>query len=167
MDPEKVDSIEGETELEKCQYCHAFYDDGTFAGIPRLETCMECHDDPDSPLGESPEEEKFMAAYVADEKELVHLKNPQCAGQFPVKWDEHTLPECYLGNQWIKPDRAPDIRGSGHRKLQVDYITVFHQQAFWEAEDEEKWQQILDEHYELVIITSRELAALYRRKQKD
>lgn len=79
MDPEKVDSIEGETELEKCQYCHAFYDDGTFAGIPRLEMCMECHDDPDSPLGESPEEEKFMAAYVADEKEipwLIYSKQP-------------------------------------------------------------------------------------------
>ncbi len=107
---------------------------------------------------------RHFQLYVADEKDLVHLKNPQCAGQFPVKWNENSLPECYAGPQWVKPDRAPDIRGSGHRKLQVDYITVFYQKAFWEAEDEQKWQQILREHYELVMITSRQLGALYRRK---
>ena len=108
---------------------------------------------------------RHFQLYVADEKELVHLKNPQCAGQFPVKWNEHTLPECYLGDQWIKPDRAPDIRGSGHRKLQVDYITVFNQKLFWEAEHEDKWQQILGEHYELVMITSGKQGALYKRRQ--
>lgn len=108
---------------------------------------------------------RHFQLYVADEKELVHLMNPQCAGQFPVKWNEHTLPECYLGDTWIKPDRAPDIRGLGHRKLQVEYITVFNQKAFWEAENRQRWQQILQEHYELVMITSREQGALYKRKQ--
>jgi len=107
---------------------------------------------------------RHFQLYVADAKELVHLKNPQCAGQFPVKWNEHSLPECYLGDQWIKPDRAPDVRGLGHRKLQVDYITVFYQDAFWESEKEELWQQILRDHYELVLTTSRDLAALYRKK---
>jgi len=107
---------------------------------------------------------RHFQLYVADEKELVHLKNPQCAGQFPVKWNEHALPECYMGDRWIKPDRAPDIRGSGHRKLQVDYITVFYQKAFWESENRQRWQQILREHYELVMITSREQGALYKRK---
>jgi hypothetical protein len=107
---------------------------------------------------------RHFQLYVADEKELVHLMNPQCAGQFPVKWNEHTLPECYLGDQWIKPNRAPDIRGSGHRKLQVEYITVFYQEAFWESENRQRWQQIIQEHYELVMITSRELWALYKRK---
>jgi hypothetical protein len=109
---------------------------------------------------------RHFQLYVADEKELVHLKNPQCAGQFPVKWNERSLPECYLGDQWVKPDRAPDIRGEGHRKLQVDYITVYSQLLFWEAEDEEKWQQILEEYYELVMITSGKLGALYQRKQQ-
>ncbi len=81
MDAEKVDGIEGETELEKCEYCHGFYDDGTFKGIPKLENCLECHEDPDSPLGESPEEERFLKAYVADEKEvpwLVYSRQPDC-----------------------------------------------------------------------------------------
>jgi len=81
LDPEKVDGIEGETELEKCLYCHSFRDDGTFAGIPRLEMCTECHDDPESPLGESSEEVKFLNGYVESEKEIPWLsysRQPDC-----------------------------------------------------------------------------------------
>ncbi|MBL7175563.1 MAG: cytochrome c3 family protein [Desulfobacteraceae bacterium] len=81
LDPEKVDGLEGETELEKCLYCHSFRDDGTFAGIPRLETCTECHDDPESPLGESSEEVKFLNGYVESEKEIPWLsysRQPDC-----------------------------------------------------------------------------------------
>jgi len=81
MDPDMVDGIEGDTDLEKCLFCHLFRDDGTFAGIPRLEKCMECHDDPESPLGESPDEEKFLKEYVADEKEIpwfVYSRQPDC-----------------------------------------------------------------------------------------
>ena len=79
LDPEVVDTIEGDTEQERCLYCHAFLDDGTFAGIPRIDSCMECHDDPDNPLGETPAEEKLMKEYVADEKEipwLVYSRQP-------------------------------------------------------------------------------------------
>ena len=81
LDPEKVDGIEGETEAEKCEYCHAFREDGTFAGIPRLEKCMECHDDPESPVGETPAEKEFMTKYVAEEKEipwLIYSRQPDC-----------------------------------------------------------------------------------------
>jgi hypothetical protein len=81
MNPEKVDGIEGDTDLEKCLFCHAFRDDGTFAGIPRIEKCMECHDDPETPLGEDPEEKKFLAQYVAEEKEIPWLsysRQPDC-----------------------------------------------------------------------------------------
>jgi hypothetical protein len=73
--------IEGETELERCLYCHGFRDDGTFAGIPKLESCMMCHDDPDLPMGEEPEEVRFLKEYVAEEKEvpwLVYSRQPDC-----------------------------------------------------------------------------------------
>ncbi|MBN1277399.1 MAG: cytochrome c3 family protein [Deltaproteobacteria bacterium] len=81
LDPERVFGIEGETDMERCQYCHGFYDDGTFMGIPRLDKCMECHDDPEGPLGESPREEEFLQNYVAGENEipwLVYSKQPDC-----------------------------------------------------------------------------------------
>jgi len=75
------DIVEGDTELERCLHCHGFRDDGTFAGIPKLESCMECHDDPESPLGEDPEEVRFLTEYVAPEKEipwLSYYRQPDC-----------------------------------------------------------------------------------------
>jgi len=81
LNPDKVDGIEGDTKEEKCFHCHTFREDGTFAGIPKLEKCVECHDDPESPLGETPEEKDFMTRYVAAEKEvpwLVYSKQPDC-----------------------------------------------------------------------------------------
>lgn len=73
--------IEGDTEAEMCQYCHEFREDGTFTGIPELARCMECHDDPESSLGETEEENKFLTEYVANEKEipwLVYSRQPDC-----------------------------------------------------------------------------------------
>jgi len=81
MDPDIVDGIDGDTDLEKCLACHAFRDNGTFVGIPKLERCIECHDDPESPWGESPEEELFLKEYVAYEKEvpwLSYFRQPDC-----------------------------------------------------------------------------------------
>ncbi|MFZ7111335.1 MAG: menaquinone reductase multiheme cytochrome c subunit QrcA [Desulfatiglandales bacterium] len=73
--------IEGETEVERCIYCHEFRDDGTFSGIPTLAKCMECHDDPNSPLGEEPEEERFLKQYVAGKEEIpwsIYYRQPDC-----------------------------------------------------------------------------------------
>jgi hypothetical protein len=41
-----------------CEECHAFRDDGTFAGIPSLEKCSDCHEE--EPLGSTPEEKIFV-----------------------------------------------------------------------------------------------------------
>jgi hypothetical protein len=81
LDSDIVDGIEGDTKTEKCLYCHTFRDDGTFAGIPKLESCTDCHDDPDSPLGETPAEERFLADYVAQDKEvpwMAYSRQPDC-----------------------------------------------------------------------------------------
>jgi hypothetical protein len=81
LDPEKVDGLEGDTETERCQYCHEFRLDGTFVGMPRLGKCTECHDDPESPLGETPEEREFLAKYVSKKKEipwLSYYRQPDC-----------------------------------------------------------------------------------------
>lgn len=80
-DPDIVDIIEGDTDAERCSFCHAFRDDGSFTGIPKLETCMQCHDDPESPLGETPEEIEFLEEYVADLKEVSwyrYYEQPDC-----------------------------------------------------------------------------------------
>ncbi|HDZ91146.1 MAG TPA: hypothetical protein ENH37_10805, partial [Deltaproteobacteria bacterium] len=81
MDPDIAEGIEGNTELERCLYCHAFRKDGTFTGIPRLQDCAECHDDAEFPLGESAEEEEFLKEYLAKGKEIPWLsysRQPDC-----------------------------------------------------------------------------------------
>ena len=80
LDPD-VSGIDGETDTEKCLYCHEFRDEGTFAGIPRLFKCLECHEDPEFPLGETPEEKDFLKRYVAEKKEipwLSYYRQPDC-----------------------------------------------------------------------------------------
>jgi len=73
--------LEGETDTESCLNCHEFREDGTFVGIPKLAKCMECHEDAESPLGETDEEVAFLNNYVAEEKEIPwfsYSKQPDC-----------------------------------------------------------------------------------------
>ena len=61
-----------------CESCHYFREDGSFSGLPDLESCMECHEDV---IGASEEEEKFVAEYVVPEREvpwLVYSRQPDC-----------------------------------------------------------------------------------------
>jgi hypothetical protein len=65
-------------EMGECEGCHFYRDDGTFNGVPKLENCLECHEEQ---LGEHPEEAKLMAEFVEPEKEipwLVYSRQPQC-----------------------------------------------------------------------------------------
>ncbi len=73
--------IEGETEKEVCMYCHYFREDGSFVGIPGMDTCTMCHDDPEFPYGDTEDEKIFLEQYVAEGKEvpwLVYSKQPEC-----------------------------------------------------------------------------------------
>ncbi len=54
-----------------CEECHFFREDGSYAGIPKLEKCMECHEEIQ---GENPEEKKFVENYVQKDKEVPWLK---------------------------------------------------------------------------------------------
>ncbi len=61
---------------EACESCHFFREDGSFSGVPKLEQCIECHEEVQ---GEDPEEEKFVNEYVLKEKEvpwLVYSRQP-------------------------------------------------------------------------------------------
>jgi hypothetical protein len=69
--------------MGECEGCHFFRGDGTFAGIPSLASCLECHEEQ---LGEHPEEAKLVKQYVEPQyvepgKEipwLVYSRQPQC-----------------------------------------------------------------------------------------
>ena len=50
-----------------CADCHAFRADGSFAGVPRLETCAACHAEP---AGKTPEEKAFVEGFVKPGREV-------------------------------------------------------------------------------------------------
>ncbi|MGD9157626.1 MAG: cytochrome c3 family protein [Desulfobacteraceae bacterium] len=87
MNPDIVNKIKGsnitmgDTDAEKCHYCHSFRDDGSFTGIPKIDVCEKCHVASESPLGETPDEELFMNEYVRKGKEvpwLSYSRQPDC-----------------------------------------------------------------------------------------
>lgn len=52
----------------KCEDCHPFRDDGTFAGIPKLENCGGCHS---AAMGTTVAEKRFIEQYVTPNREPV------------------------------------------------------------------------------------------------
>ena len=51
----------GEKGGMSCEDCHSFREDGTFAGVPKLESCAACHS---APMGETQAEKDFIARFV-------------------------------------------------------------------------------------------------------
>ncbi len=63
---------------EGCESCHFFREDGTYAGVPKLEQCIGCHEEVQ---GESPDEATFVEEYVAKGREvpwLIYSQQPDC-----------------------------------------------------------------------------------------
>ena len=61
---------------EECESCHFFRADGSFSGIPRLDSCIECHEEVQ---GEDKEEINFVEQYVEKGREvpwLVYARQP-------------------------------------------------------------------------------------------
>jgi len=56
----------------KCEDCHAFRDDGTYAGIPTLDKCAGCHA---APMGDTAAEKNFIEHYVTPNREPEWLPN--------------------------------------------------------------------------------------------
>lgn len=50
----------------ECTSCHQYVRERTFAGSPRIEVCLECHEEP---ITESPEEAKIQQ-YAKEKKEI-------------------------------------------------------------------------------------------------
>ncbi|MFP4072286.1 MAG: menaquinone reductase multiheme cytochrome c subunit QrcA [Desulfovibrionales bacterium] len=51
-----------------CDSCHYYREDGSFAGMPTTESCMDCHFDVMDP--DNPNDVKFIEEYVFPEKEI-------------------------------------------------------------------------------------------------
>jgi len=66
-------------ETGDCEACHLYREDGTFDGIPKLASCLDCHSE--DVLGESEDEAVFVEEYVVKEKEVpwhIYSRQPDC-----------------------------------------------------------------------------------------
>ena len=62
---------------QKCDDCHSFRADGSFAGVPTLDKCAACHA---VPMGTSADEKSFIDQYVTPNREphwLVYARQPE------------------------------------------------------------------------------------------
>ncbi|HBN26353.1 MAG TPA: cytochrome C [Desulfobacteraceae bacterium] len=81
-----------------CESCHFFRDDGSFAGVPKLEQCADCHEETQ---GDSEDEAVFVNEYVAKGKEvpwLIYSKQLDCvffSHAAHVKMGEMECSECH------------------------------------------------------------------------
>jgi hypothetical protein len=65
-------------QVDGCESCHFFRDDGSFSGSPRLAQCTGCHSDV---MGEGENEKRFIEDFVNKEREVPWLKysrQPDC-----------------------------------------------------------------------------------------
>jgi hypothetical protein len=61
-----------------CQSCHFFREDGSYAGVPKLAQCVDCHGDVQ---GETEDEAVFVNEYVKQGIEvpwLIYSRQPDC-----------------------------------------------------------------------------------------
>jgi len=70
--------IHNEAVSDGCESCHSFREDGSYAGLPKLAQCVDCHTEVQ---GESEEEARFVNEYVKTGREvpwLVYSRQPDC-----------------------------------------------------------------------------------------
>jgi len=78
--PQPVDfshKVHAEKAGTKCEDCHAFREDGTFAGIPTLDKCAGCHA---AAMGTSAAEKNFIDRYITPQREpewLSYARQPE------------------------------------------------------------------------------------------
>lgn len=102
---------------DDCESCHFFRDDGSYAGVPSMNQCIDCHEDLQ---GDSSDEEIFVRDYVKAEKEvpwLIYSKQPDCvffSHAAHVKKAEMECAECHgdIGeSESLKPYQENRLTG--------------------------------------------------------
>ncbi len=61
-----------------CESCHFFREDGTYSGVPKLEQCIDCHDEVQ---GDTDHEKRFVEDYVSKGIEVpwhIYSRQPDC-----------------------------------------------------------------------------------------
>ncbi len=77
--PFNFDHVLHVEETGDCESCHFLRDDGSYSGVPTLDSCTDCHSE--EAMGDTEDERIFSEEYVANEKEvpwLIYSRQPDC-----------------------------------------------------------------------------------------
>jgi hypothetical protein len=94
-----------------CEDCHFFREDGTYAGKPKLASCVECHEEAQ---GETEDEARLVSEFVEPEKEIPWISytrqpdNVFFSHAAHVKMAEMACTECHRDVE--KETKAPPVR---------------------------------------------------------
>ncbi len=93
-----------------CDSCHKFRPDGTYAGIPKISNCKECHE---SAQGSSEAERILVEEYVAKDREipwLVYARQPDNVffSHAPHKGKQIECVRCH--RDVAKEEKLPPLR---------------------------------------------------------
>ena len=105
--------------------------------------------------------------YAAMDDPRIHLKNPQCRGQFPVVWNQDELPRTFAGDREVHATGSEWVSGPNHPERQVDYITVFYRDRWFADSTNAEWFEVLDTWYRQAGVSENGKAAVYERKEMD
>jgi len=111
--------IEGEG--MSCTDCHSFRDDGTYAGFPLIDNCMECHEDA---LGESKAEAELIENYLSAEKEIGWIsssKQPDNVYFSHIHHIKGAKLECTECHKDVSAEEAPD-------NIRINWLTGYPEQ---------------------------------------
>jgi hypothetical protein len=124
--PQPVDfshKVHAEKAGTKCEDCHAFREDGTFAGIPSLSTCAACHA---APMGTTAAEKNFIDHYVTPNREpdwASYAQQPEnvfFSHITHVKLGQLKCEQCH-GDQGAS-DKLRPLPGGPHQRLLARHL---------------------------------------------
>ena len=112
-----------------CSTCHQFLKDGVFTGIPDINTCLTCHEEP---ITQSPEEQKIRE-YAKKKEDIPWVKITRQPNHVYFSHQRHVVSgkiECVMCHgkmeERIKPIQKPAIKLNMdmcincHKKLKVN-----------------------------------------------
>lgn len=82
-------------DLDDCVDCHDYREDGSYAGIPSLESCAECHSEP---LTAVPSEQLFVNEYVKKGKQVpwkIYREQPDNVYFSHIAHEKYECTECH------------------------------------------------------------------------
>jgi hypothetical protein len=133
--PQPVDfshKIHADKAGAKCDDCHAFRADGTFAGSPALDKCAGCHT---APMGTTAAEKAFVEQYVTPNREpqwRSYAQQPEnvfFSHAAHVKLGKLQCAQCHgaiSGSDKLPPHREDRISGYSRETMSMDACIDCH-----------------------------------------